>query len=234
MIKSDLKQILSSLSIIYIEDDNNIRENFCEFFERFAVNIFCTCNAEDALELYKMKKPDILIVDINLPNMSGIELVSQIRKKDRLTRFIITTAYTNPEFTLQAIELDITRYIVKPMTSHTLLPALKKAVIELQKIKDSYTDIDLGEGFIFNLKKEQLFQNSVVINLRKKELLLLKILLENKNIVVTYEMLERELWNNSPMTENALRGQVRNLRRKTHRNIIKNINGIGYQINYKK
>ncbi|MDD2697492.1 MAG: response regulator transcription factor [Arcobacteraceae bacterium] len=234
MIKTDLKQMLSSLTIVYIEDDDNIRENFCEFFERFHANIFCTSNAEDGLELYKTKKPDIMVVDINLPNMSGIELVSQLRQEDKLTRFIITTAYTNPEFTLQAIELDITRYIVKPITSNTLLPALEKSLQELQKTTDIYTDIHLAEGFVFNLKKEQLFCNGVAISLRKKELLLLKLLLQNKDAVVSYEMIERKLWDELHMTDNAIRGQVRNLRRKTHQNIIKNISGIGYKINCKE
>lgn len=233
MINSDLKQMLSALTIVYVEDDNDIRENFCEFFERLSVNIFCSSNAEDALELYEKNKPDIMIVDINLLNMSGIELASQVRKKDKFTRFIITTAYTNPEFTLQAVELDITRYLVKPITGNNLLPALEKAVIEVHENTDQYTNINLGENLVFNLKKEQLLHNDIEIDLRKKELQLLKLLIQNKDTIVSYEMIENKLWENTPMTNNAIRGQIRNIRKKTHQNIIKNISGVGYQINCK-
>lgn len=230
MIGKKIRDILSNITIVYVEDDENIRSYIYEFFKRFNVNIHITSNAEDGIELYKEYNPDILIVDINLPNMSGIEMISKIRKKDELTRVIITTAYTNEEFTLQAIELHITRYLVKPVTSKNLLPALEKAIDEINKFSDKYLNVDLGEEYYYNTKNEQLYKEGELIELRKKEMDLLKFFVANENKTVTYEMLENRIWEDSVMTQDAIRGQIRNLRKKTHPKIVKNISGVGYKI----
>ncbi len=180
MVEEKFKNSISQTKILYIEDDNYIREYINEFLKRFNSNIYLASNAEDGLKLYKEHKPDIMIVDINLPKMSGIELISNIRKNDNFTRIIISTAYTNKEFTLQAIELNITRYLVKPVTSKDLIMALQKALDELNKDSSKYSTIDLGEEYFFDIIKEELFKKEKHISLRKKELELLKFLFQIK------------------------------------------------------
>lgn len=230
MVNEILKNCLLNLKIVYVEDDSAIRDNLCEFFKRINVPIYSTSNAEEGLELYEKHKPDIMIVDINLPGMNGIELVSIIRKKDKYTRLIITTAYTNPEFTIEAIELNITRYLVKPITSKNLFPALEKSLEELGDISNKYLNVSLGEDFFFNMKSEKLFKGKDNIELRKKEVELLKFFITNENETITYEMLENTIWGNKIMTNDALRGQIRNLRKKTYPDIVKNVSGIGYKL----
>lgn len=233
MITNDLTKTLSKLTILYIEDDDNIRKNFCEFFKLFQANIICTSNAEDGLIYFKNEKPDILIVDINLPNLSGIEFITNIRKQNNTARVIITTAYTDQEFMLKAIELDISRYIVKPVTKNNLIPALKKALSELQEHDDQFSNINLGKNLFFDEKRKQLIQNGIEIRLRKKEVLLLDFLIQNRDITVTYEMLENQLWDYY-MSPDAIRAQIKNLRKKTYQNLVKNIVGIGYKLNIEK
>lgn len=232
MIDRSIKTVLSNLKIIYVEDDDAIRNYICEFFKRFHTEIYCTSSAEEGLDLYKEHNPDIVITDINLPGISGIEMITQIRNSDKFTRAIVTTAYTNPEFTLQAIELSITRYLVKPLTSNNLLPAIQKAVEELNNISNHYLNISLGKGFSFNIKSDQLFQYDNEIELRKKELDLLKYFILNENQTVTYSMLENNIWEDQIMTNDAVRGQIRNLRKKIYPEIVKNISGVGYKITF--
>lgn len=230
MVEEKFKNSIAQTKILYIEDDNYIREYINEFLKRFNSNIYLASNAEDGLEIYKKHKPDIMIVDINLPNMSGIELISQIRKNDNFTRIIISTAYTNKEFTLQAIELNITRYLVKPITSKDLIAALQKALDELYKNSTDYSTIDLGEEFFFDIIKEELYKKDEHISLRKKELELLKFFISNRNKSITYRMLEAQVWEDSVMTLDAIRSQIRNIRKKTHSKIVKNISGVGYKL----
>lgn len=225
---------LTKTKILYIEDDEDIRKYIYEFLERYNSNTFVASSAEEGLALYEKIKPDILIVDINLPKMSGIELVSKIREKDNFTRIIISTAYTNKEFTLQAIELNITRYLVKPLTSKDLLGALEKALNELQKDSTKYFNIDLGEGFSFNLMKELLYKDEKIVDLRKKESELLKFLISKDAQIITYEMLENEIWDQKTMTLDAIRSQIKNIRRKTYPEIVRNVSGIGYKIDKKE
>ena len=226
----EFKSAINKTTILYIEDDAQIREYIYEFLKRYNSNTHVASNAEDALELYETIKPDIIIADINLPKMSGIELVTKIRENDNFTRIIISTAYTNKEFTLQAIELNLTRYLVKPITSKDLLGALKKALKELIESSSTYLNIDLGESFTFNTIKEQLYKNEEIITLRKKELELLKFFISKNNQTITYDMLENEIWDSSIMTLDAIRSQIKNLRKKTHPKIVTNVSGIGYKI----
>lgn len=226
----ELMQSMSSLSIIYIEDDENIRSYIEEFLKRYCKSIYVASNAEDGYELYKKYKSGILLVDINLPKMSGIELITKIRQNDKQTRIIISTAYTNKEFTLQAIELNLTRYLVKPITSKDLIEAIRKAVNEIyEDTKDTYL-IDLGENFSFDTRKKILFDGQKPIILRKKEKQILEFFIEKEEEIISYESLQNQIWEDTLMTENSIRSQIRNIRQKTHGKIFTNISGVGYKL----
>jgi len=220
---------ISNLKVLYIEDDDVIRDYLEEFLKRYVKTIISVSSAEDGLIHYKKLEPDLIIVDINLPKQNGIDFIKTIRENDLKTRILISTAYTNKEFTIEAIELDITRYLVKPITSQDLIKALNKVMKELG-LKPSDTIINLGEGFIFNKKTNILQKNGIPIDLRRKELELLKFFISKKENIVSYEMLEDEVWFDSVMTIDAIRSQIKNIRKKTHSSILKNVSGIGYKL----
>jgi len=227
---TELKSILEKLHIVYIEDDDAISQYILEFLKRYTPTIFAASNGEDGYELYLKHSPDIMIVDINLPKMSGMELITKIRNNDQQTRIIISTAYTNKEFTLEAIELNLTRYLVKPITKDDLLGALEKSIKQLDTFSLDYYTIDLGYKYSFNTKKNQLFYENNPIELRKKEFVLLKFFIKNQNTTITYTMLENEIWQDNFMTLDAIRSQIKNIRKKTHPLLFKNISGIGYRL----
>ena len=221
---------ISNLTIVYIEDDINIRSYICEFLKRYCKNIYEASSAEEGLELYEKYKPEILLVDINLPKMSGIEFITKIRQNDKNTRIIISTAYTNKEFTIQAIELYLTRYLVKPITSQDLVDAIKKAVGELEEMSSEFFNIDLGEGFYFDNQKKILMKDSFEIILRKKEMQILEFFINKAEQIISYETLQNEIWEDEVMTENSIRSQIRNIRQKTHSKIFANVSGVGYKL----
>ena len=136
----ELAESMFGYKVVYIEDDKNISDTIYEFLKRYFKSAYIANNAEDGLNLYNIIQPDIMILDIELSGMSGIELATKIREFDPRTRIIITSAYTHKEFTLKAIELDITRYLDKPMTGSDVLKALQKAIDELSQF-DPHLDI---------------------------------------------------------------------------------------------
>lgn len=216
---------MNAYSILYVEDDIVVREYISEFLRRYFKNVYDTNSAEKGLELYKKHQPQILLLDINLGGMSGVELASSIRKKDKKTRILISTAYTNKEFMLEAIELDLTRYLVKPMTSEDLVKALEKCRQELEE----NMLIELGEKCFYNSEKAVLIYDNNKITLRHKEVEVLEFFLQNEGKLVRYEVLEQELWNEEVMTRDAIRSQIRNLRKKLKIDLIKNVSGLGYK-----
>ena len=212
-------------SILYIEDDEEVRKHISEFLHRYCTVVYSCDSGEEGLLLYHEHQPDIILLDINLPGMSGIEFATQIRKKDSKTRIVISTAYTNETFMLQAIELALTRYLVKPVTSDELMGALEKSLFEI----DSDQMIDLAVGYKYSRKNASIISENVTVTLRKKEAEVLEFFLNYKDEVLRYDVLENSIWSDGVMTRDAIRSQIRNLRKKIPHECFENIAGIGYR-----
>ncbi len=217
-------------TLLYIEDDLKIREYITEFLRRYCKKVYACESSEEGLENYKKIHPDILLLDINLPGRSGIEFATQIRKNDKKTRIIISTAYTNKEFMVQAIELELTRYLVKPVTNEELFSAFEKCLKELEKEHI----VNLGDGYTYSKKTTSIIKDNNATLLRKKESEILEFFMKHQGEVLRYDMLENSIWNDEVMTRDAIRSQIRNIRKKIHVDCFENISGVGYKFEVKK
>ena len=221
--------MLENLTILYVEDDKNIQMHIAEFLKRYTSHLYVANNAEDGLKLYEKTDPAILLLDINLPGMSGIDLAKIVRKNNLKTRIIISTAYTDKEFLLTAVELTLTRYLVKPVTSAELINALSKAVLEYNNDENTQL-INLGKGYFYDKSLKSVFLEKKTILLRRKEMQLLEFFIENKEQTLSYDILQYGVWQEMPMSKDAIRAQIRNIRKKTHAHVIENISAIGYRL----
>ncbi len=221
--------IMKDLSILYIEDDSKVQEYIAEFLGRYTPHLYLAGSAEEGWKLYQEKKPDIMLLDINLPGKSGIEFAREIRQTDKDTRIIISTAYTDKAFLLRAVELGLTRYLVKPITGKELIDAFGKAANEFMESQKSIL-VDLGEGYSYDRQRRILLFHETEIPLRRKEMELLEFFVKNRGQTLSYEILQYEIWDDAPMSKDAIRAQIRNIRKKSHRDIIQNINAVGYRL----
>ena len=218
-------QKMQHYTVLYVEDDNEIRHYITLFLERYCKIVYACNSAEIGLTLYAKYKPDILLLDINLGGMSGIELASIIRKTDSTSRILISTAYTNKEFMIQAVELGLTRYLVKPMTNEDLVIALEKCWKELQ----NKNFITLAKDYIYHRGGALIIHQDTTTSLRHKEVALLELFIKHEGEVIRYDFLEQSIWKDESMTRDAIRSQIRNLRKKLQVNLLENISGIGYK-----
>ncbi|WP_419763673.1 MAG: response regulator transcription factor [Arcobacter sp.] len=219
-------------TILYIEDDEGVRTINSRFLNRMFNELYEAKDGEEGYELYTKYHPDIILTDIKMPKIDGISLAKKIREKDKNTKIIISTAFSEKNYLMDAIELNLEKYIIKPLTSRNLLPALSKAVEALEKEKDF--KIILGDEFYFDNNTSLFYNKGQVINLTKKELLFLKLLVLNKDRVVAYEEIEQHVWNGEYMSLNSLRTSLGFLRKKIPFNCIKNISNMGYKLNLEK
>jgi len=217
---------MKNYCILYVEDDSEIRQYITSFLERYCKVVYTCDTAEVGLELYEKHQPDILLLDINLGSMSGVELASIVRKNDTKTRILISTAYTDKDFMLQAIELGLTRYLVKPMTNDDLVAALEKCWLELE-IQNS---IELGEGYVYHRDLVCIVHGDIHTTLRHKEVELLELFIAHEGEVLRYDFLEQSVWEDEPMSRDAIRSQIRNLRKKLSIDILENVSGLGYRL----
>lgn len=220
---------LKNVKILYIDDEDYIRENAVEYLSFYCDNVYEAKDGISGFEAYKKYNPDIIITDIKMPRLNGLKMVEKIRQEDKITRIIVATAFLETSYLLQAVELGLIKYLIKPITDEKLLPVLKVCLVDIVENKSIY---DLNDGFIFDILNKTLFFNKNQIFLTKKELLFLEILLKNNKRAVKYDELNSYVWEGL-MSEDAMRSIVKELRKKISKQAIKNISGIGYQINVK-
>ena len=223
-----LKNINKNIKILYVEDDEIARENGVEYLENFFETIYEASDAIIALQLYEKHKPDIIITDIQMPKLNGLEFVKRIRQKDKKTQIIVITAFCDKEYLLKAIELQLVKYLVKPVREKEFEEALFLCVNSLKE--DSSNIVSLDENSYFDTFNKNLVINDEVIKLRAKEILFLELLIKNKNRYVTYEEIENFVWFDSVMSKDALKTLVKNIKSKIPKDKILNLTNSGYKI----
>ncbi len=218
---------LEDLTVLYAEDENGIRDTVCEVLELYVNNVITACDGEEALALYEQYKPSVLLLDICMPKKDGLEVLKVIRETDLATPVIIMTAHTEKEYLMNAVELYITKYLVKPFDKDTLVDALNASLEIIHKKNDN--KIDLADNISFIIESQMIKKGDETIALNKKERQLLNLLIKNPNKVLTYDELEYHIWDDT-VSRNALKSLIKDLRKKTSKEIIKNISGMGYKL----
>jgi len=119
---------LEDLTILYAEDEHGIRDTVTDVLELYVNNVITASNGIEALEYYHLYKPQILLLDICMPKKDGLEVLKEIRKTDLKTPVIIMTAHTEQKYLMNAVELYITKYLIKPFKKDKLLETLNECI----------------------------------------------------------------------------------------------------------
>ena len=219
---------LKNFTLLYAEDDNEIQKEMAEYFQSYFKEVFVADNGNDALNLYKKHKPDVLILDIYMPHLSGLELAKYVREDDYITKIVLVTAYSKDTIMLEALNINVNHYIIKPATLYKIKEMLHKIYIELSR--NSVNIIDFSENVYFNLSLKKLYDNNVEIRLNKKESDLLELFIKNRDKTITMEDIMSSCWSDifSEVSINSVKSLVSNLRKKLPEDTILNTYGVGY------
>ncbi|ADG92356.1 putative PAS/PAC sensor protein [Arcobacter nitrofigilis DSM 7299] len=154
------KTLLKEISILYVEDDDVMRTELASLLTNFFAQVFCASNGTEGLEKFKKnhKKIDLIISDINMPKMSGIDMIKEIRKTDKDVGVIFSTAYSDKEFLIDSIKLKVVNYIVKPIDIRALLESISEFTEHLSAKKIIKT-----KNKELSLYKEAIDVNTIVI-----------------------------------------------------------------------
>ena len=220
--------------ILFVEDEKVIRENYVTYLKMFFSEVFEAEDGEKAYELYKLKKPDIMIIDINIPKLNGLDLLERIRENDYSTKAIMLTAHSDKSFLLKAVGLKLTRYLVKPVSRKDLKEALKLTIDEVLKFNViTVQKIDLPDDYSWDFQLKELKYHNVIVELTNKEKIFLELLFSHKNRVFTYDEISDYVWGyDDSIPLNGLKNIVKRLRKKLPEDTILNIFNEGYKINF--
>ncbi|MDX4067797.1 response regulator transcription factor [Aliarcobacter skirrowii] len=217
---------MKNLKVLIVEDEidlaNLIKSSIKELFFKVVI-------AKDGLEAIKKFdsfKPDIIISDIMMPNLNGLEMSKKIKEKYSETPIVILSAHSHKEMLLEAINLGISKYFIKPFDIEEFIEYLK----ELSKKINKNKSIKLKDNFVFDFNNLSLYQNDILVNLTKRERQFLALLIENKNSYVTTLDIKKTLWKNEIVSDERLRTFIKRLRAKTSKELIENVSSQGYMV----
>ncbi|MDX4036269.1 response regulator transcription factor [Aliarcobacter skirrowii] len=217
---------MKNLKVLIVEDEidlaNLIKSSIKELFFKVVI-------AKDGLEAIKKFdsfKPDIIISDIMMPNLNGLEMSKKIKEKYSETPIVILSAHSHKEMLLEAINLGISKYFIKPFDIEEFIEYLK----ELSKKINKNKSIKLKDNFVFDFNNLSLYQNDILVNLTKRERQFLALLIENKNSYVTTFDIKKTLWKNEIVSDERLRTFIKRLRAKTSKELIENVSSQGYMV----
>ena len=219
----------NNATLLYVEDDSFIREEAVEYLSLLYHTVLEAQNGKEALELYAKHKPDIIITDIEMPIMDGLQLTKAIRCKDKNIPIIIITAFLEAEYLLEAVELHLVKYVLKPLSHQKLDTALALAEAYLNE-KDKQSIIHLSKILSYDTLNDTLIKNNEIVYLTHNEKLFFQLLIKNTNRVVDYVEIENTIWKYESMCMDSLRTLIRGLRKKLEDVSIKNISGVGYTL----
>ncbi len=232
-----IENFKKTINIMYIEDDVLATAKLKSILEKYFNKIIIASNGEDAFgQLKDSPKIDLIISDINMPKMDGLEFLEELRKYDADIPFIFVTARNEPDKMLKAIQLDIDNYILKPINLQNLLSIIDKIVEKLYRnylLLEKNSHIFLNENLFWNKNNKTILFENKIINLTKKELGFIEILMSDENKVHSIEDIISGLWESEFIEKDYvtnLKNIISRLRNKIPALKIENLYGMGYKI----
>jgi len=220
-------QLLKSKTLLYVEDDIKLQQNILNILSNFFDKILVASDGDEAYDIYieNQNKIDIIITDINMPNTDGITLCKHIRGYDKSLPIVIISAYTNTDYLLDSIDLNIITYITKPFTTKKVLSLLDK-FLEYFKLT---SHIVIQNSIEFDYDSGTVTIDNNIIQLTKKETKFFKLLSENS--VVTYDMMYEYMWDyDKAPSQDAIKSFIRKFKKKLPSDLCQNKKGIGYYL----
>ena len=215
------------MRILLLEDEYSLRISIKEFLQDLEYEVDDFADGEDAYNAVFSKSYDLLLLDVNVPSMSGFELLKALRKDENKTPAIFLTSMVDVDSLKEGYKKGCCDYIRKPFDLLELELRINQAY------KSFYLDdeniIELSDNLSYDMKIGKLTSMGKEIILRKIERDILSVLIKHKNMLVSMEMFQDEIWGEyvEPAT---IRVQLNNLKQKLPADIIKNRRGLGYII----
>lgn len=219
---------MKNLLLMIVEDEDKLREGLSIALAPFFSKVINAKNGDEGLKKFKKFKPDIVITDILMPIVDGLDMAKNIKEITKDTPIIVLSAYSEKERLLRAIDIGIDKYLIKPVDVEELLFIIE--FIKNEKIS-SHPIITINEFYQFDKIKRVLIKNGQEIALTKKELTFISLLIKQSGALVLHEDIKKHIWTNENVSDTAIRTFIKRVRDKVGEELIKNVPGLGYKIN---
>lgn len=218
------------MKILITEDDALIREGVSEFLSEFGYETVTAGNGVEALSIFNKEKIDLIILDINMPFMNGLEVLKEIRNYSDIP-VIILTAYNDEDYKIKAFSNLADGYIEKPLS----LPVLKARIDALVKRYFKKTEKFIYKNLIVYFSSYTAMIDNKNIEINPKEIEILKYLVENQGIALTRADIINNVWKDTEEIpfDRVVDVYIKEIRKKLKLDCIITIRNVGYKLELK-
>ncbi len=216
---------LKELKVLLVEDEDNLSQLLKNAIGDNFYSFTIANNGKDGIEKFINISPDLVITDIMMPIMTGLEMAKELKSINPNISIVILSAFSDKDKLLNAIDVGIVKYFIKPFDPDELL----EYIVSISSSLGS-DFILLFDKFRFNTKTGGLYQDRQLISLSKKEKEFLRIIIEKTPHICSDNYLKSLLWKDEEVSDERLRTFIKRFRIKTSKRLVQNIKGQGYQI----
>lgn len=222
---------LKNLTVLYVEDEKEIMDKYAYFLKEYCHTLLLAADGEEAYSLYQEHKPQLIVMDLQIPKLNGMRLAKKIREENEDVILIALTAYSDREILLEIVDLNFSSYLIKPVGRSDLMKSLLKVSAKINSGKN----IHLPCNCMWDDKSKTLFCDDVSIVLTRRESKLFELLVEKNGAACSDDEIFFYVWGDDfdrHVTNSSIRTLVKNLRKKIPRDLLKNQYGVGYKISF--
>ena len=220
--------LLKRLTILLVEDDEELRDGLSQTLSIFFYKVVIAKNGIEAIEVLAQNKIDMIITDYVMPLMDGEEFSRQIRITDHKIPIAIISNYSEKEKLMKSIDLELTSYLLKPISYNDLTNCLKNMIKKLEKY--NFYDFEINSNINYNFSTKEIISDNknIIGKLSKSEIVILELLIKNPNTIISVETIQAYLSLNEIKSEQAIKNVIYRLRKKIGKDVIQNLNNLGY------
>ena len=222
-----MSKILNNLTVLIVENEGDCKKIVQEVMRDKFEKVITAQNGDEGLKKFKKYNPNMVITDVFMPIMNGLDMAKSIKEISKDTPIIVFSTNSEKETLLKAIDVGIDKYVLKPIDLDDFLVTLEN--VAKNKIETANI-IQVTNGYSFNKIKRVLIRDGVEISLTKKELAFISLLIKRLGTLVLHDEIKNVVWVGESVTEAAIRTFVKRVRDKVGSNFIKNVPGLGYKI----
>ena len=216
-------QILNT-RVLLVEDEDLARKTLSFYLNTIFDEVVLAKDGAEGLLLIKENFEkndnfDLVLTDLNMPNLSGIQMIDEILKLIPDQRFIIVSAHKNEEDLLKLINLRVCGYFVKPLNIDNMMEMLQKAKEEVLKDKQpkevkNKALISLNNSYTFDLSANKLYCKNIIVKLSKKESEILDVLIGNLGEIISVDKFKEIVWDDITINDSSFRTVMKRLKDK--------------------
>jgi DNA-binding response OmpR family regulator len=219
--------ILKRSSVLLVNDNKSVREKLINFLLLYFGKIYEAKNGNEALEVYNIFNPSIIISDIEMSEIDGLIFLKRIRKLNKDLPIIVITSSTKKKYLLETITISLIDYLIKPISHQQLIKVLSKTADLIKTVK-LFSEIKIKENCVYDTINKRLIINREYHHLSKAEIFLLELFLSNRGFLVTKEMIISIISIFEEKSSSFFYHNIYKLRKKIGKELIVNVSNKGY------